>query len=88
MVFGGFYIIEYNYKDRRGAIRTKRLMRGNFELVVEVYKDLKKLLKNKDIHRPIKRPRLIKLKEGIEEEIDFKEEFNEWKNFKNSIKSN
>ena len=43
MVNDGFYAIEYFYKDTRGHIRTKRCMRGTFELLIPVYKDIIKL---------------------------------------------
>ena len=86
MINDGYYVVEYNYKDRRGYIRTKRLMRGTFDLVVPVYKELAKMVKEKHIHRPIRKPRLIKCKDENELEIDFKEELKEWQSLKSNIK--
>lgn len=86
MINDGYYVIEYNYKDTRGHIRTKRLMRGTFDLVVPIYKDIAKMVKEKNVHRPIARPRFIKVKGSIENEIDFKEEYEEWRNLKLSTK--
>ena len=42
MIGYGYYIIEYNYKDKRGHVRTRREMRGTFELT---YKYIKNYIK-------------------------------------------
>lgn len=86
MINDGYYVVEYNYKDRRGHIRTKRLMRGTFDLIIPIYKDIVKMVKEKDIHRPVAKPRFIKIKGGIENEFNFKEEYEEWQSLKSNTK--
>ena len=87
MIDAGYYIIEYNYKDKLGHIRTKREMRGTFDLILEVHKKLTKMIKNKDPKAPIIKPRFLQVtaKDG-EMEIDFKEELEKWQNMKLSTK--
>lgn len=86
MMNDGYYIVEYNYKDVRGHIRSRRLMRGTFDLVVVVYNDLNKLIAEKDVHRPVSKLRLLKSKGGSEEELDFNKELEEWRNLKSDTK--
>lgn len=87
MLKGGYYVVEYNYKDTRGHIRSKRLMRGTFDLVLPIYKELAKLVKANDKHKPIAKPRLIGVHWGnSEEELDFKKELEEWRSLKSDIK--
>ena len=64
MIGAGYYIIEYNYKDKRGYIRTKRVMRGSFELALEVYRDLIKMAKEKRPKAPIQKPRVLQASWG------------------------
>lgn len=82
----GYFIVEYSYKDRRGHIRTRRLMRGTFELLIPIYKDLVEMVKNKDVHRPISKPRFIIVKDGVEQEFNFKEELKKWQSMKSNTK--
>ena len=87
MIGGGYYIVEYNYKDKVGHIRTKREMRGTFDLTLEVYKHLSKLYKEKDPKAPIRNPRLLQYCwGGNEKEISFKEELEEWRKLKGQQK--
>ena len=86
MINDGFYAIEYYYKDTRGHVRTRKFMRGTFDLIVPVYKDLVRQVKQKDIHAPIKKPKFLKIKAGIENEISFKKEYEEWQSMKSNIK--
>ena len=86
MVGNGYYVWEYNYRDKRGHILTKREMRGTFGLTIKVYKDIKDKIKNKDPKAPIRKPRLLQCQNGIETEIDFKKELEEWRSLKSNIK--
>lgn len=87
MIGGGYYIVEYNYKDKLGHIRTKREMRGSFELALEVYRDLIKMAKEKSPKAPIQKPRVLQANWGGSElEIDFKKELEEWRNMKLNTK--
>lgn len=87
MIGYGYYIIEYNYKDKRGHVRTRREMRGTFELTYKVYQKLYKMVKDKDPKAPIRNPRLLQVNwdEG-EREISFKKELQEWRNMKSNTK--
>ena len=80
---GGYYILEYCFRDTRGHLITRRLMRGTFELVIPIYKELARKHKNKDVHRPVLRPRLVKVTStGDEIDINYKEELESWQNKK------
>lgn len=82
-MFGnGYYIVEYNYRDKRGHLLTRREMRGTFDLVIKVYKELSKKVKDNDPKAPIKSPRLLYVVDGLEREIKYKEELKRWQNSK------
>lgn len=74
-----WYIIEYHWRDKRGSMRTKREMRGTFELILEVYKKLSKMVKEKDPKAPVLKPLFIKVGPEGEKVIEFKEEYENWK---------
>ena len=83
---GGYYMIEYNYRDKRGHLLTRKLMRGTFDLIVKAYKELMQLVKDKDRKAPIKKPYVYKVVKGENIRIDFKEEYEKWRNSKLNTK--
>ena len=74
-----WYIIEYYWRDKRGSLRTKREMRGTFELILDVWEKLAKMVKENDPKAPVYKPRFIKVGPKGENIMDFKEEYENWK---------
>ena len=77
---GGYYIIRYNYIDKRGHLRNIQKTRGNFDSVIELYKYLLKMKKSGNHKAPIKKPKLSKIINNEEVGLSFNEEFEKWKN--------
>lgn len=56
----GLFRIEYEYYDKRGHIRSKKIECGSFDRVVFHCKEIEKL----EEHKPISTPRITKVNYG------------------------
>lgn len=69
-----YYIVEYNYRDKRGHLLTRREMRGTFELADKIYSELIAKTGNKEPKAPIEIPRFISVVDDLEIEVNYEEE--------------
>lgn len=86
MIGKGIYVIEYYYKDARGHCLTKRETRGTFDLVIELYDKLHKMMENNEKKAPDGEPKLYQVVDGYNKSISYKKEYEEWKGMKSSTK--